>query len=69
MESRLTTLFLCYFRILTLMRDCNASFEDEYKAKHNAKSSHAMLDRGITMGKVEHYVKVNLTASLLYLSF
>lgn len=51
------------------MRDCNASFEDEYKAKHNAKSSHAMLDRSITMGKVEHYVKVNLTASLLYLSF
>lgn len=65
-EIYITTPFLCYFRILTLIRETATSFDEEYKRKQNAKSNHAMLDSSITLGKVKHYIKVNHTASLLY---
>ncbi|OWM79770.1 hypothetical protein CDL15_Pgr023182 [Punica granatum] len=50
-------------RILALIGESNASFDvDECMRKHKAKSNHAMLDRSITLGKVEHCVKAVRTA-------
>ncbi|KAK4788342.1 hypothetical protein SAY86_019661 [Trapa natans] len=49
-------------RILSLIRDTSASFDEAYEREQIAKANHAMLDRNITLGKVEHYVKAIRTA-------